>query len=287
MRTTPSLALVLCLLLSISPDALGVKTASWTHSKSGDFAKGSTSGIVISSRGQLRLGPFVYEVLKESEDVDVVNALAATTDGAIFAATAPKGILYKIEGKKAKPFATLEDKHIFSLLFTQAGHLLAGTGGKAARIFKVGGDGKAALLTELDEARYVWAMARGRDGTFFAATGPKGKLFKVSPEGKAEVLCQTKQKNLLCLAIDKAGLLYAGTDVDGLIYRIDPKTGKKHVLYDAPEAEISGITVDTEGVVYAATADTAAAKPGRPATAAPAGQPAPPTSRPSTTPSRP
>ncbi|MBN1489325.1 MAG: hypothetical protein JXA69_05355, partial [Phycisphaerae bacterium] len=80
-------------------------------------------------------------------------------------------------------------------------------------------------------------------------------------------------KSLLCLAADRHGLLYAGTDTDGLVLRIDPANGAAYVLYDAKEAEISALAIDTNTNVYAATASAAAAKPGRTLGEKPGGKP--------------
>jgi len=68
-------------------------------------------------------------------------------------------------------------------------------------------------------------------------------------------------------------MLYAGTDEDGLVYRINPADGKMFVLYDAKEAEISSIVIDAEGNVFAATASADNARPGRSVADKPGGSP--------------
>ena len=79
----------------------------------------------------------------------------------------------------------------------------------------------------------------------------------------------TGQDNVLCLAIDKQGTVYAGTDGEGLVYRIT-STGKNgntdfnsFIVYDAKEPEIGALFVDANGIVYAGTADSKQARPGR------------------------
>ncbi|MCE9590754.1 MAG: hypothetical protein K8S99_09545 [Planctomycetes bacterium] len=79
-------------------------------------------------------------------------------------------------------------------------------------------------------------------------------------------LLHSAQANLLCLAHDGKGRLYAGTDTDGLIYRVTVNDGKAtdvFVLYDASEPEIGTLLVTPDGEVFAGTSDADQARPGR------------------------
>ena len=69
-----------------------------------------------------------------------------------------------------------------------------------------------------------------------AGTGPKGRIYRLSPQGKATVFYTTKQEHVLCVASGPDGATYAGTDKGGLVYRIDAR-GKGFVLYQAPQPE--------------------------------------------------
>jgi hypothetical protein len=295
MKSLLSIAVFNVTILASAGTAWAVKTATWRHQSSEEFAKGETDQVAISSEDHLTLAPKITEVLPSKEDVVFVNAMAATDDGIVYAATGTKGVIYKIADGKAQKFTTLDGQHIFSLLFTQEGHLLAGTGGTAARIFKIGADGTSTTLAELEGARYVWGLARGAKGAVYAATGTPGKLFFISPEGQVKALLETKEKNLLCLAVDAGGLVYAGSDTEGLIYRYNPANDSKFVLYDAKEKEISALVIDGEGNLYASTATQSAAKPGRSAATSNGGKadlpsstgdPSPTASAPATTPKR-
>jgi len=150
---------------------------------------------------------------------------------------------------------------------------------------------------------YVWAMVHGPAGTVYAATGPAGLLLQIDPDGTScRVLFDSKETNLLSLAIDRAGYLYCGSDKRGLIYRIDPlrddpttrksegpgvrRLDSPYVLYDTGEAEVSALAVDSAGNVYAATASPAAARPGKTAKPKPAGLPSATTHPTSTKPSK-
>ena len=84
-------------------------------------------------------------------------------------------------------------------------------------------------------------------------------------DASVEVVLDTKQSNVLCLESDGQGRLYAGTDTEGLVYRLTETDAgyRPYVLYDAPEPEIGALLVTDGGTVYAGTADAEQAKPGR------------------------
>ncbi|NLX14873.1 MAG: hypothetical protein GXY44_14655 [Phycisphaerales bacterium] len=260
-----------------------VETKWVRHDQPRTFTAGKLDNVVVTSRGEIELARAITLIDAVKDPTDVVNTLAMAGDGLVYAATGPRGIILRIDGEKVTEFATLpEGGTIFSLLFTREGHLLAGTGGgHKAQIFHVDGTGKVSVFYEPPDARYIWAMGRGEQGEIYAATGIKGQLHVIEPDGKSgKVLATLKPRNLLCLAIGADGMLYTGTDEDGLICRINPKNGQMFYLYDAKEPEISALVLDTEGNLYAATADAENARPGRQIADKPSG-------RPETTPSQP
>jgi len=265
----------ICIALAVAP-AWAVKTKSWTHEQPAHFLAGKLENVVVSSQGEVMLGREI-KVLHEAEDeAEVINALAQAGDGLIYAATGPNGIIYKIDGEKVSRFATLPDGgSALSLLFDKNGKLLVGTGGgDQAKIYTIDGRGRARVFHEPQDARYVWAMARGPRNQIYAATGIEGQLHVIDADGKtSKVLADIKPKNILCLAYGPDNMLYAGTDEDGLIYRINPTTGGLYVMYDAKEPEISAIVVDHQGNVFASTAWDSQARPGRAVADKPGGKP--------------
>jgi len=266
---------LVCMCWFVSP-AWAVKPATWVHEQPKDFLAGKLENVVVSSLGELMLGRKTDTFFEPDDEAVVINALACAGDGKIYAATGPYGIIYQIDGRKVKTFATLPGGGtIFSLLFTSDGKLLAGTGGgPQAKVYTIDGTGRCRVFYEPPKAKYVWAMARGTAGEIYMATGVEGQLHVVDPDGtNGKVFADVKPKNLLCLAFGSTGMLYAGTDTNGLVYRIDPADGKVFVLYDAKEPEISSIVVDHDGNVYAATAAAEGARPGRAIAGKPGGKP--------------
>ena len=72
---------------------------------------------------------------------------------------------------------------------------------------------------------------------------------------EAPPLFTSPEANILSLATDKDGNIYAGSSPNGIIYKITPD-GKSSVLYDTPEPNISALATDSQGNVYAGTSTT-------------------------------
>src|SRR5947207_8318950 len=246
--------LILCL---ICTSVFAVETSHWTHTSEADFKAGTFHNVVATNLGDLKLSRATKTLFKQDGHVSAVHALVEAPDGTIYAGTGPDGVLLAIKDEKATQAAKLDDNTmILSLLIDAQGRLLIGTGGEKGQILRIekSGEEPKEIFSE-EGVQYIWAMRQTPDGTIYAATGPNGQLFQINPDGKHEVLFDSDQNNLLCMTGDGKDLLYIGTDPDGLVYRINRKTKDIFVLYDAPEAEISGLLLDAKGNLYAGTAE--------------------------------
>src|SRR5438067_309443 len=65
------------------------------------------------------------------------------------------------------------------------------------------------------EAANVWDLAEDKAGNLYAATGDEGKLFKITPDGKASVFYTAKDSHIFSLAATPDGTIYAGTGPTG------------------------------------------------------------------------
>jgi hypothetical protein len=242
--------------LALAPSALAVKPAYWVHTSAEDFAGGTLENVVVTNFGDVKLARELSPLLESDPRVGIVYALLEAPDGTIYAGTGPDGVVLKTDGKKVETALTLgRGVNAFALALDGDGRVLVGTGGEAGKILRVEKDGKTTELFSHDGVQYVWAIARTDDGQLYAATGPEGQLFRVDTSGKGqhEVIFDSDESNLLCLATDGKDKLYVGTDPGGLLYRIDRKTKQAFVLFDAAESEIGAIVLDGKGGVYAAT----------------------------------
>ena len=272
--------LVLVVCTSLSTALLGVGTSHWTQQSESEFKDGSFDNVVATNLNQLKLSRSVKTILSQDPRVSAVYAMAEGPDGTIYAGTGPQGVLLAIKDGIVKTVAVFgNDQNIFSLLFDPQGRLLIGTGGENGKIFRVDHPEKSTPPTTTktvdgatshptsqpigDElfsstgVQYIWAMTQSPDGTTYAATGPNGQLFSIDPAGKSKVLFECDENNLLSLITDNKDFLYAGTDPNGLVYRINRKTGDAFILYDATESEVRSLALDSGGNLYAATGDAA------------------------------
>ena len=158
-------------------------------------------------------------------------------------------------------------------------------------------EGRLSLSPKVDtlftsDQPVIWSVAQAPDGTLYAATGHRGRIYRIDRAGKSSLLWTAEQPEVFAIAVDRSGVLYAGTSPDGKVYRIEngkaveyfsPKAryiwalaaapdgalyvgtgdqgkvfrvtaaGKGEVYYDTGQAHITGLAVDSEGRLLAGT----------------------------------
>jgi len=123
-------------------------------------------------------------------------------------------------------------------------------------------DGQISLapaMRELQDAgvSYLWAIARGADGTLYTGGGNPGattaKVF-ASKGGQSRVLAELPGLQIQSIALDAKGLVYAATAPDGKVYRI-AADGKNEVFYDPKAKYIWAIAFDKASNLFVATGD--------------------------------
>jgi len=251
-------------------------TKTWEQSRFEDLTKGTPTGVAIRSSGGLELAPAfkllyttpstyiwavasddqgnvyaatgsparVYRitpggkasVIFEPQELQV-QSLEAVPSGAIFAATAPDGKVYKIEHKAdekaAAPKAKSSDdtaqdsaKPTLDPSWTSSVYFAPGT-------------------------KYIWDLLLDKSGNLYVATGDHGEIYKVTAKGDHSLFFKSDETHIRVLALDAQGNVIAGTDGSGLVYRISP-AGEGFVLYSAPKKEITALALDRDGNIYAA-----------------------------------
>lgn len=99
----------------------------------------------------------------------------------------------------------------------------------------------------------IWAMARAGDGTIYLATGHGGKLFRIPPGGKGEVIFTAPEPEIFAIALDPQGRVYAATSPDGKIYRIE--NGRASEYFRPWTRYIWSLAAAPDGTLYAGTGD--------------------------------
>jgi hypothetical protein len=119
-------------------------------------------------------------------------------------------------------------------------------------------DGRLTVAPKLDtlftsDQPIVWNLAQAADGTVYAATGHRGRIYQIEKSGQSKLLWTADQPEIFALAIDSSGALYAGTSPDGKVYRIVKGQATE---YFAPGARyIWSLAVASDGALYVGTGD--------------------------------
>jgi hypothetical protein len=122
----------------------------------------------------------------------------------------------------------------------------------------LGRDGRLSLAPKLDtlftsEQPVIWSIASGPDGALYAATGHRGRIFRIEPNGTSKLLWTADRPEIFAITVDKSGILYAASSPDGKIYRIE--NGKATEYFDPKTKYIWSLTLAPDGTLYAGTGD--------------------------------
>ena len=225
-RTLAALLVGVSLVCGAAPGAWAVSTRVWVTGGFSSFNAGRGEGVLITSTGRLVRGePTQRQVLS---DVSMVFSMLEA-DGALYLGTGSTGEVWIQRGVgNAKKLASLPGAVIVTCLTRgPAGVIYAGTLPEG-RVYKIAtGTGQATLLVKLD-AEHVWSLLyQQRSRTLFAATGSKGKLFAITPNGRARVYWESQETHLLSMAEGPGGALYVGSAPKAIVYRV---LGPRRVL---------------------------------------------------------
>jgi hypothetical protein len=99
----------------------------------------------------------------------------------------------------------------------------------------------------------IWSVAEAPDGSLYAATGNRGRVYRIDRSGKSTLLWTAEQPEVFAIAVDRKGVVYAGTSPDGKVYRIENGQATE---YFAPHARyIWALAIAPDGALYVGTGD--------------------------------
>jgi hypothetical protein len=138
----------------------------------------------------------------------------------------------------------------------------------------------------------IWSVAQAPDGSIYAGTGHRGRVYQISPSGASTLVWTADQPEVFAVAIDSSGVLYAASSPDGKVYRIEkgkateffaPKTkyiwalafasdgsllvgtgdpgnvyrvdksGKSELYYETGQSHVTALAIDSHGNLLAGT----------------------------------
>ncbi|HEX8559903.1 MAG TPA: hypothetical protein VF668_17535 [Pyrinomonadaceae bacterium] len=202
----------------------------------------SAAAALLFTGGARAGGPVVWETDSRAEMLGGESRGVSVTDtGALMLAP-----------RFTQVFDT-EQAYVWSSAADAAGAVYLGTG-HDGRIFRVGADGRGALLYDAAELD-VTALVVGRDGALYAGTSPDGKVYRVTADGKAEVYFDPPDKYIWSLALMGDGALAVGTGDTGRLYRVRAAGAQAaaSLLVDTNETHVISLAADRAGNLIAGT----------------------------------
>jgi len=271
------------------PPAFAEGTRTWEQSKFDELTKGTATSVAIRSAGGLELAPTfkslyatpstyiwsmaaddagnvyvaagaparVYRITADGKATVIfepkelqVQALVTGPGGAIYAATAPDGKVYKLEHKPGAAPDKKDKENKDTDKARDDKDKARDDKDKDAAKPAVDSSWSSSVYLE-PGTKYIWDLALDKAGNLYVATGDHGEIYRVTPKGEHSVFFKSDETHIRVLAFDAQDNLIAGSDGSGLIYRISP-AGDGFVLYSAPKKEITALALDRSGNIYAA-----------------------------------
>lgn len=220
------------------------ETQWWIVDSAADHSRSESRGVIVRPEGVLELGPRATTVAADS--LSVIWAIAPLADGSV-ALGGDGGRIDRWVDGRIRPWVELPAGQVLSLVADGNG-VVAGTGPEGL-VYRIGAKGDTSLIARTGE-RYVWGLARGPSGSWYAATGTRGKLLRLEGR-KIETPLDTDESNLVAMASDGKGGVYVAGDSKGRIIHVRAN-GSSRTLYDAPEDEVRALAIGADGALYAA-----------------------------------
>jgi len=241
-------AIIALSVLTAMPLARAGTGKTWTASGREQFLKGKLEGLSLSSTGKLQLGVklekvpgleanFVWDAVKGADDAVYVGTGAPACvyalregklqllhkmnekhvlsvlplpDGAVLAATAPRGIIYRIGSKgQVTIFAELEEPYVWDMALDTDGGILCATG-PHGKLLKLDSNGKAKELFKSEEKNLMCLAVAGKEG-ILVGTAPGGLLYRVSRKGAAQIVYDADESEVHCILVGPQGEVFVGT----------------------------------------------------------------------------
>ena len=121
-------------------------------------------------------------------------------------------------------------------------------------------DGRLTLAPKLETVfssgqPSIWSIARAPDGSIYAGTGHRGRVYQITPSGANNLIWTSDQPEVFAVAVDPDGVLYAASSPDGKVYRIEK--GKAAEFF-APQAKyIWSLAFAKDGALFVGTGNPA------------------------------
>src|SRR5262245_34065717 len=218
--------------LLIAIPLLAVTPQFWEVRSYDEFRRGKLSNISLTSDNELILAPR-FDTIFNSEQTLIWSAVT-DSKGNIYLGTGHDGKIFRVDASgKGTVVADLAELDVSALAVDSKDVLYAGTS-PDGKVYRIENPAGAPQVKEFytPGAKYIWALAFDKQSRLLVATGDKGVIYRVMPDGKGETFYDTDETHIMSMVVDNAGNVIAGGDPKGYVYRIAPD-GKGFVLYDS------------------------------------------------------
>jgi len=255
MTKTITILLTTWLVLCVSGDASAVGTRQFVIDTLSSFEGGELEGVAVASDGSVRAGWTLANA--PISDAGSVWSAATLDDGTVLLGTGVGGRIYKIRNGKVSVAAETGAMAVSALAIGPKGEVIAGTfpQGQVFRLkpSELDGGAKKPWL-ELEDTEDIWSLAYDpKTKAVFAATGPDGKLFRISAAGKPDVFFDSDEAHLVSVAVAPDGTVYAGSNGKALLYKVSGP-GRAEVVRDFDADDVKAIAIaprESGGGLYA------------------------------------
>jgi hypothetical protein len=209
-----------------------------------DFKGGELTGVAVDSKG-VRAG-FNLGKVDVPEASSVWAALSLGKDRLLLA-TGHEGKLIEYSAGSVKEVAKA-DTMVLTSIVKAFGTVLVGSL-PGAKLFEYKG-GKLEPWVTIEGAVHIFALAYDEKAqALYAATGPEGKVFRITKDKKAQVYFDSEAEHVMSVAVGN-GKVYAGGGDKAKLYELTAP-GRASVLFDFGTTEVRAIRVAANGEVYA------------------------------------
>ncbi len=239
----PSAALASALFFALPVGAVGTRYFVLESAK--DFSEGEAKGVFVDSKGHLRPG---FRLTNTSlTEAAQVWATLPTKDGLLLA-TGNDGALFRYRAGKTERLGATDALALTSL--TGAWNRTFAGSFPGGRIFEWTG-GQLKEFAKLDDGEHIWALVHDpKSDVLFAATGPAGKLYRITRDGKAQVHFDAEESHLVSLAVATDGTVYVGSSGKARLYKVTGP-GRASILHDFGSTEVRALATLASGDVFA------------------------------------
>jgi hypothetical protein len=72
---------------------------------------------------------------------------------------------------------------------------------------------------------YIWSIAADQGTNLYVATGAPARIYRIAPDGDTVPIFEPQELQVQALVVGKSGVIYAATNPDGKVYRIERRAG--------------------------------------------------------------